>query len=140
MKFFATAALTAAVFFAGVSIAQAEMLQMKATLNGAQEVPAVATQGTGTATFTFDTVTRKLDYDISYSGLTGPAAAAHIHGPAAVGANAGVMVPFPAAASPIKGSATLTEAQATALMAGNTYVNVHTAAHGGGEIRGQITR
>jgi hypothetical protein len=140
MKFFATAALTAAVFVAGVSIAQAEMLKMKATLNGAQEVPAVTTRGTGMANFTFDTVTRKLDYDISYSGLTGPAAAAHIHGPAAAGANAGVMVPFPAAASPIKGSATLTEAQATALMAGNTYVNVHTAAHGGGEIRGQITR
>ncbi len=140
MKFFATAALTAAARLTSLSIAQAEMVQMKAMLNGAQEVPPVATAGAGTATFTFDTVTRKLDYDISYTGLTGPAAAAHIHGPAAAGANAGVMVPFPAAASPIKGSATLTEAQATALMGGQTYVNVHTAAHGGGEIRGQITR
>ena len=140
MKFFATAALTAAALVAGLSVAQAEMVQMKAMLNGAQEVPAVTTPGTGTATFAFDTVTRKLDYDISYSGLTGPAAAAHIHGPAAAGANAGVMVPFPAAASPLKGSAPRTEAQATAQMAGNTYVNVHTAAHGGGEIRGQITR
>lgn len=139
MRRFAMAALTAAALFAGTS-AQAEMVQMKATLNGAQEVPAVNTQGTGTATFMFDTVTRKLDWDISYSGLSGPAAAAHIHGPAAAGANAGVMVPFPAPASPIKGSATLTEAQAADLMAGRTYVNVHTAANGGGEIRGQITR
>lgn len=140
MKRIAMAALTAAGLLTGMTAAQAEMIQMKATLNGAQEVPAVNTQGTGTATFMFDTVSRKLDWDISYSGLSGPAAAAHIHGPAAAGANAGVMVPFPAPASPIKGSATLTEAQAAALVGGQTYVNIHTAANGGGEIRGQITR
>jgi hypothetical protein len=139
MKRFAIAALTAAALFAGAA-AHAETIQMRATLNGAQEVPPVTTQGSGTGTFTFDTVTRKLDWDINYGGLSGPAAAGHIHGPAAAGANAGVMVPFPAPASPIRGSATLTEAQATELMAGRTYVNIHTAAHPGGEIRGQITR
>lgn len=140
MKRFAIATLAAAALFAAASTAQAEMVQMKATLTGAQEVPAVTTPGNGTATFMFDTVSRKLDWDISYSGLSGAATGAHIHGPAAPGANAGVMVPFPAPTSPIKGSATLTEAQAAALMGGQTYVNVHTAANAGGEIRGQITR
>ena len=42
--------------------------------------------------------------------------------------------------SPAKGTATLTDAQAADLMAGNWYVNVHTAEHRGGEIRGQVTK
>ena len=42
------------------------------------------------------------------------------------------------AASPIKGEATLTDAQAADLLAGRWYVNVHTRAHPGGEIRGQV--
>ena len=64
--------------------------------------------------------------------------AAHIHGPAEPGANAPPVVPFANAASPISGTATLTDAQAADLMAGKYYVNVHTAANRGGEIRGQI--
>ena len=67
---------------------------------------------------------------------------AHIHGPAAEGKNAGVEVWLSkkgaAASSPIKGEATLTADEAKQMMAGDTYVNVHTAAHPGGEIRGQI--
>lgn len=114
---------------------------MKATLTAAQEVPATASQGSGTGTFNYDPATKLLQYSVSYSGLTGPATAAHIHGPAAPGVNAGVMVPFQnVAASPITGSATLTAEQEKALMSGQTYVNVHTAANRGGEIRGQITK
>jgi hypothetical protein len=64
----------------------------------------------------------------------------HIHGPAAAGANAGVSVPFTNPASPITGQATLTDAQASALMGGMMYVNIHSSTHPGGEIRGQITR
>ena len=80
-----------------------------------------------------------LTYTVKYEGLSGPAVAAHIHGPADPGANAPPVVPFANAASPITGTATLTDAQAADLKAGKYYVNVHTAANKGGEIRGQIT-
>jgi hypothetical protein len=70
--------------------------------------------------------------------LSGPASAAHFHGPAAPGQNAGVIVPFPNPESPIRGEATLTEAQAADLLAGRWYVNVHSRAHPGGEIRAQV--
>ncbi len=64
--------------------------------------------------------------------------AAHIHGPADPGQNAGVTVPFKVTASPIKGSKVLTPAQVADLEAGKDYVNIHTAANKGGEIRGQL--
>jgi len=101
--------------------------------------PGITSSGKGTGTFTFDPATKVLTYTVEYEGLSGPAAAAHIHGPAEPGANAGVVVPFASAASPITGTATLTDAQVAELQAGKYYVNVHTAANRGGEIRGQIT-
>lgn len=99
----------------------------------------ITSTGKGTGSFTYDPATHTLTYNVTYEGLTGPASAAHIHGPADPGANAGPVIPFPAAASPITGTATLTDAQAAELAAGKYYVNVHTAANRGGEIRGQIT-
>ena len=61
------------------------------------------------------------------------------HGPAAAGAYAGVALGFTGSVeSPIKGSATLTPAQASDLLAGKWYVNLHTAANPGGEVRGQV--
>ena len=67
--------------------------------------------------------------------------AAHFHGPAEAGKNAGVAVPIPnAASSPVKGEATLTDAQAADLLGGKYYINIHTAANPGGEIRGQVTK
>jgi hypothetical protein len=114
--------------------------QLKAQLSGAQEVPANDSRGTGQGTFTYDPANKQLAYNITYSGLKAPATAGHIHGPAAAGANAGVAVPFANAASPITGTATLTDAQAADLMAGRMYVNIHSSAHPGGEIRGQITK
>jgi CHRD domain len=90
---------------------------------------------------TFDPQTKKLTWKVTYSGLTGPATAAHFHGPAEPGKNAGVVVPIQnIATSPAEGSATLTDAQAADLTAGRYYVNVHTAANPGGEIRGQVTK
>ena len=120
--------------------AYAETVPFTATLNGASEVPANTTAGKGTATASLDTATKVLTYSVEYSGLTGPATAGHLHGPAAAGANAGVAVPFASAATPIKGTATLTDAQIADLMAGKYYANIHTAANPGGEIRGQVTR
>jgi len=119
----------------------AEMMKMTATIDGAQEVPPVETSGKGTAELTFDTESKMLEWTVEYSGLTGPATAGHHHGPAAPGENAGVQVPFEGPLeSPIKGSATLTDAQVADLSAGKLYVNLHTAANPNGEIRGQITK
>jgi hypothetical protein len=118
--------------------------QFKADLKGSTEVPANTTSGTGSVTATFDPATKELTWTGTYSGLTGPATAAHFHGPAEAGKNAGVAVwlsekgkPFD---SPFKGSATLTDAQASDLMAGLWYANIHTAANPGGELRGQLTK
>src|SRR5258708_40003769 len=82
-----------------------------------------------------------MTWTLTYSGLSAPATAAHFHGPAEPGKNAGVKVPIPnATASPAQGSATLPDEQAADLMAGQYYVNVHTAANPGGEIRGQVAK
>ena len=131
-------AVSAAIFLA--SPALADMEKFKATLDGAQQNPPVTTKGKGTATFTFDTAKKKLSWNVKYSGLSGPAVAGHIHGPAAMGENAGPVIPFKKLKSPIKGSAVLTDAQAADLEAGKYYVNVHTAANKDGEIRGQIEK
>jgi hypothetical protein len=117
------------------SIAAAETVQLKADLNGSNAA------ATGNATVTYDTASKQVTWRITYSGLSGTPTAAHFHGPAQPGANAGVAVPIPnVATSPIQGSATLTDAQAADLLAGRYYVNIHTAANPPGEIRGQVTK
>jgi hypothetical protein len=134
---FATLALATSVVFAGPAFAE----KFKATLDGKTEVPPNASAGTGTADVDYDPASKKLTWKLTYSGLTGPATAAHFHGPADAGKNAGVAVAIPnATSSPVEGSATLTDAQAADLEAGKYYVNVHTAANPGGEIRGQVTK
>jgi len=130
--------LAAVLALAAAGAANAETLRFRATLAGSSEVPPNTTAGKGEATATLDTVTKVFKYNVTYSGLTGPATAAHFHGPAAPGANAGPVVPIANPASPISGMATLTDAQIADLRAGRWYVNVHTAAHPPGEIRGQV--
>jgi hypothetical protein len=122
-------------------VARSEEVKMKADLKASAEVPPNDSKGTGNAAVTYDTAAKKLSWTVTYSGLSGPATAAHFHGPAEAGKNAGVAVPIPnQATSPVTGSATLTDAQAADLMGGKYYVNVHTAANPGGEIRGQVTK
>jgi len=134
---FAAFALGAAVLFAGPASAET----FKATLDAKSEVPPNASTATGTADINYDPASKKLSWKLTYSGLSGPATAAHFHGPAEPGKNAGVAVAIPnAGTSPAEGSATLTDAQASDLEAGKYYVNVHTAANPGGEIRGQVTK
>jgi CHRD domain len=129
---FATLAIGAAVAFAGPAFAD----KMKATLDGKSEVPPNTSAATGTADIDYDAASKKLTWKLTYSGLSGPATAAHFHGPAEPGKNAGVAVAIPnATSSPVEGSATLTDAQAADLAAGKYYVNVHSAANPGGEIR-----
>jgi CHRD domain len=99
----------------------------------------ITSMGKGAGTFTLDPATKGLTYTVTFEGLTGPATVAHIHGPAEPGANAGPVAPLAGTTSPLTGAATLTDAQIAELNAGKYYVNVHTGANRGGEIRGQIT-
>ena len=126
-----------AVAFAGPASAE----KLKATLDSKSEVPATTSSATGTADLNYDAASKKLSWTVTYSGLSGPATAAHFHGPAEAGKNAGVAVAIPnAASSPVKGEATLTDAQAADLLGGKYYINIHTAANPGGEIRGQVMK
>jgi hypothetical protein len=138
--------------------AHADVLHFKADLKSEEEVPPVQSRGSGTVTATYDTHTHTFAWKGSYAGLTGPVTAAHFHGPAAPGANAGVMlwisenfgqcheggctsVPNasgPALASPFEGSSRLTDRDAGPLKDGRFYVNIHTDAHPAGELRGQV--
>lgn len=107
-------------------------------LSASEEVPPGTSTGTGTLKATFNTQSNLLNWTVTYSGLTGPVVAGHFHGPALLGQNAGVALGFSGSLeSPIKGSATLTKAQAADFMSGKWYVNLHTAANKGGEIRAQ---
>ncbi len=136
IKYLIGAAAAFSLLIAGA--AQAATLNFTATLAGASETPPTDSAGAGTLTATLNTATKAFDYQVVYSGLSGPATMAHFHGPAAVGAKAPAVVPVKDPASPIKGEAMLTDAQIADLEAGKWYFNVHTAAHPGGEVRGQV--
>jgi hypothetical protein len=146
MEIRALALLLGAVLLVGIvsssaKPAYAETFTCDVSLDGSQEVPPVETEATGTASVMFDSETRELTWEIEFSGLSGDATAAHFHGPAAPGNNAGPMVDIgeiSGLSSPISGSATLTEEQASVLLDGQMYINIHTAENPNGEIRGQV--
>ena len=115
------------------SPARAETVTLIAHLNTAIEVPSNDGEGTGTVVANYDTGSKLLSWNGSYSGLTGTATAAHFYGPTGPGKNAGVAIPNPTAS--FEGSATLTDARAVDLRAGRNYANVRTATNPGGEIR-----
>jgi hypothetical protein len=122
--------------------AHAATINLKADLKASAEVPPKDSAGTGSLTATLNTDTNLLTYHIEFSGLTGPVAAAHFHGPAAEGANAKPQLPIKETpiTSPVDGKATLTAEQAKELVDGKWYFNLHTAANPGGEIRGQVVK
>jgi len=138
-----------------------KIVTFRATLSGANEVPANASTGSGTFVATLDTSTNVFTYDVTFSGLSSNVTLGHIHGPSAAGANANPTINFAtlagssfttgATTGTAHGSTTLTAATPITatingdslkklLFAGLTYANIHTANIGGGEIRGQITK
>jgi hypothetical protein len=119
--------------------AMAEMVNYKANLSAQNEVPPTQSSGTGSVAITYDTASKKLSWKGTYSGLSGPATAAHFHA-GEKGKNGGVVIPIAPATSPLEGSATLNDQQASDLASGKLYVNVHTAANKAGEIRGQVDK
>lgn len=138
----AAVALASLAWIGVATLAEAAPISFTVPLSGAQQVPVVATKGSGEAHLTYDPSTRVVTWDITYEDLSSPATMAHFHGPAAVGKNAGVRVWLTqrgkAVSSPIKGEATLTPAEAQQFTAGEWYINLHTKDHPGGEIRGQV--
>ncbi|MFI4997677.1 MAG: CHRD domain-containing protein [Hyphomicrobiales bacterium] len=136
---FAGLALAAGIYV--TQPASAETLSYKVQLLPSSEVPPNDTKGSGSLTATYDTTSKVLTWTATFSGLSGPAVAAHFHGPADKGVNAAVIVPQTGGLeSPMKGQATLTDAQAADFVAGKWYYNIHTAANKGGEIRGQMVK
>jgi CHRD domain len=114
----------------------AEMLKLKADLKSSEEVPPNDSPGAGTADVTLDTDANKVSWKITYENLTGDASAAHFHGPAKVGENAGVAVDI--SANIKEGTADVTAEQLEMIRGGNSYINIHTAKYPDGEIRGQV--
>jgi hypothetical protein len=117
-----------------------QIVPLNASLDGAQETPPVATPARGFGVFTIDTVANNLGFYVVFAGLSAAETAAHIHGAASSvhGTPAGVLFPLPAG-SPKVGVWNYPEANEELILSGRTYVNIHSAAFGGGEIRGQIT-
>ncbi len=138
-------AIGTAAFFRVSDTANQPAIPLTAILSGAAERPnPVDTTATGSGSFALEGSV--LRFDIRYSGLSSNSSAAHIHGPASAAGSTGIMIdlapfhggPFGGTAGTFSGSVVLTPTQKAAVLAGLTYVNVHSAAHNGGEIRGQI--
>ena len=112
-------------------------LLLNAKLDGRNEVPKVSTQAEGEGDFVLDIENNTLSFDVVYSGLTTNETGAHIHGFAQEGVNAGVLFALPAGTHKI-GVWNYSEDQEAMIIAGLTYVNVHSVEYPNGEIRGQI--
>jgi len=132
--------LSTVLVVAFASAASATEVEYVAKLSGAREVPKTDSKATGLLEASFDSKTKVLTYTLKFDGLSGPATAAHFHGPASPKQNAPVLEPIgdKNPSSPISGTWTLAPDQVKALRTGKVYVNVHTAANPGGEIRGMI--
>lgn len=118
--------------------ASAEMIKYSADLTAGAEVPPNDSTATGTADVTVDLDAKTVAWTVSYEGLTGDATAAHIHGPASEGENAGPVINMSDAV--MDGEAAITADQISALEDGKYYVNIHTEQNPNGEIRGQLSK
>jgi CHRD domain len=141
----AHAALASALMAAVAASAspQAMTIQVRTVLSAQQEVPAPTgdvsnARGTFVATVTRSDSGSEISWELTFSGLTGTAVAAHIHaGRQGQAGPVGTFLCGPCL-SPLSGTARLDTATLSAIEAGNAYVNVHTPTNSAGEIRGQL--
>lgn len=138
----ATASMSAICVGNSVSLsANCTSYSVIANLTGGQQVPAITTNGTGTSIGTYNSITNQLTLATSFANLGTSATMAHIHS-GATGVNGGVLVMFSGVPSATSGNFGYTgnvSSFASDLLAGNTYINIHTTANSGGEIRGQLS-
>jgi hypothetical protein len=110
--------------------------------SGIQQVPPVSTPGTGTLDGTYDVTKHKLNYSISWSGLSSAVTAISLHGPANIGASADVVAELPVnVKSPtghLSGSLPTDDLMTKTLVDGNVYYTISTSTYPDGEIRGQV--
>jgi hypothetical protein len=119
---------------------EATSIQLRTVMNAEQEVPAPSgdvSNARGTFSATLNTG-GAISWQMTFTGLTGAAGAAHIHQAASGSPGPVVLALCGPCQSPLSGSGNVTEAVIAAIQSGDAYVNVHTAANGPGEIRGQL--
>jgi hypothetical protein len=134
--------------FALAVTSQAAIWTLSTTLSGGEEVPPNGSPATGTFTGTYDTNTNTLNYTLTVNNLMSGVTAAHVHGPAPAGSNAGVLIGLSvvsgATSFSVSSSAVASSSNAATfeslLQVGtiNAYINVHTQGIPGGEVRGQL--
>ena len=133
------AALVAWAILGPAAAAHATVKNFMAVLNAGQESAAITSNSHGVAFLTFDTKTGELCYSITYTPLDDVEIAAHFHGPASPGESAPALISFPTVGSPKNGcEASVDKDFAKALKQGRIYINIHSALHTAGEIRGQV--
>jgi hypothetical protein len=125
-------------FIATICGADAKTYLLVAYLSGSAAVPPNSSDAFGEAQFTYDSDTRRLDYFVTYDGLS--TARVGIYGPATVDQNTPVLIAFPTPDSPISGAVILSREQGAELLTGRLYVDAHGEGYANGEIRGQIER
>lgn len=141
---------TRGLLFAGalcalVATAQAQVVELRATINSTQENPNTGSNATGSAIMHYNVATNTFDLMVSISGMTNTASASHIH-EAAPGANGGVVTNLGAEAVYTRTGSTLTATfrdikhggAPLTLIRGGAYFNIHSAQFPGGEVRGQL--
>ena len=109
-----------------------------AVINPGQEMPPVSEFSMGNAFMTYDTKTAMLCFSISYLNLSSAEVAAHFHGPGSPGVNAAILFGLPSGTPKTGCVGPLDTAQRRALLEGRFYINIHTAIHPDGELRGQV--
>ena len=126
------------------STVSADLFEVSAIINSAQEIPApsgVPTTAGGFALLEYDDTSKELSWNIAWQDLSGDVVGMHIHGPATAGNTAGVALNVGGVSgltSPSIGSAVISDDFAASLLAGESYINIHTSANAPGEIRGQV--
>lgn len=144
MKTALSTLLAAAITLALGAPCTAGIITYEFGLDGDQEVPSVPTTGFGNAVVTLDTDSGELTWDVEYFDLMFPSTAAHFHGPADFGENAGIQVDmgpgetFGVTDGTLNGSAMIDATQIQQVLDGLWYINIHSTGFPAGEIRGQV--